>query len=90
MKVKFKREGGFAGMTLRREVEHSDLPQDAKQALRALQGVGQTSPSPTQRRDGFLYTIEVEREAAPVVVALDEASVPQELAPLIRYFEALP
>jgi hypothetical protein len=89
MKVKFKREGGFAGMTLRREVEQHELPQAARRALDSLQSIGATSQPPaTKRRDGFVYTIEFENDHMPIVVAVDEGHVPSELAPLIHFFES--
>jgi len=89
MKVKFKREGGFAGMTLRREAEQQDLPQAARRALDSLQVVSATAERPAPlRRDGFVYTLEVESDHASFVVTLDEARIPKELAPLIHFFES--
>ena len=89
MKVKFKREGGFAGMTMHREVEQHELPREARRALESLQSVGKNvQRHPGQRRDGFVYTIEFENDNVPTVVAMDEEHVPMEIAPLIRYFES--
>lgn len=85
MKVKFKREGGFAGMALQREAEDSQLPDDARKALEALQ-IPKRRRKPA-RRDGFVYTVSFERNNQPVVVSLDEENVTNAVAPLIRYFE---
>jgi hypothetical protein len=89
MKVKFKREGGFAGTTIRREAEQRDLPDDAKRALVVLQTMNAPSTKTAgPRRDGYQYTIEFERNEEQVVVALREEHIPTDLVPLIRYFEA--
>ncbi|HTF16607.1 MAG TPA: protealysin inhibitor emfourin [Chryseolinea sp.] len=89
MKVRFKREGGFAGATIRREAEQRDLPQEAMNALVMLQDLRTgENHSAGLRRDGYRYTIEFESNQEPVVVALREEQIPPDVAPLIRYFEA--
>jgi len=86
MKVKFKREGGFAGMTVQKEVDDHVLPLEAKQALNVIRA--SVLPAQSTRRDAYMYTIEFERNNQPIVVALPEEHVPTELAPLIHYFES--
>lgn len=89
MGVKFKREGGFAGITLKREAEVEDLPQEAGEALHVLRRMKpEGARRSSYRRDTFLYTIEFERDGQPVVIALDEEQVPEDVVPLIRYFES--
>jgi hypothetical protein len=89
MKVKFKREGGFAGMTLRREADQHELPPEARHALDHLKTVRpKAQGQPSTRRDGFVYTIEFESDHVPIVVAIDEEQVSHELAPLIHFFES--
>lgn len=88
MRVIFKREGGFAGKTIRREAEHHDLPPEARNALFVLEELKTPSDgSPERRRDGYRYTFEFERGQEPVVVALNEEHVPTDVMPLVRFFE---
>lgn len=89
MKVRFKREGGFAGMTLRQEAELNELPEEAQRALETLKRLTDVKfgGANRRRRDGFLYTFELQTSADPVVLSIDEQNVTKEIAPLIRYFE---
>lgn len=88
MKVIFKREGGFAGLSLKRETAAEDLPEAAGRALNALGEISRAGrPHSTRRRDAFLYTIQFEHNGRPVVVALSEEQVPEAIVPLIQYFE---
>ena len=75
-------------MTMRREVEQDDLPDEAQHALVALDHLKKHSSKGQARRDGYTYTIEYQRDEQPVVVALPEEHVTEEVAPLIRYLES--
>lgn len=89
MKVRFKREGGFAGMTMRQEAELDELPKAAQRALSTLRKLSspQLIGSAIKRPDGFLYTFELETDTDPVVMSIEEQKVTKDIEPLIRYFE---
>jgi hypothetical protein len=88
MKIRFKREGGFAGMTIEREAEQAELPHEAQRALAKLDEMKEDQPKIPARRDGYTYTIEYQRNERPIVVALPEELITADVAPLISYFES--
>jgi hypothetical protein len=65
VKVSFKRSGGFAGLSLKTEVDCAHLPPDKCKELEQLVGLlraaGQPSrPSPAAMPDAFQYEVTVE------------------------------
>ena len=88
MKIRFKREGGFAGIMIQREAEEAELPGEAQHALARLDELKERQSKIPARRDGYTYTIEYQRNERPIVVALPEELITAEVAPLIKYFES--
>ena len=93
LKVRFERSGGFAGMTLTREVDAAKLPPDEARRLRELvDGAGfftlPASGPPARGPDRFQYVVEVEQGGRRHSVrAGDDA--PEALQPLLEYLTRL-
>jgi hypothetical protein len=85
--IRFKREGGFVGLSKTKEVDEKDLPEDIRKLLDKLPEVKVRSGK-SLRRDGFRYTIEVE-ENVEAKYTINEEDVTAHLAPLIEYLNKL-
>jgi hypothetical protein len=85
--IRFKREGGFVGLSKTKEVEEKDLPEDIRKLLDKLSEVKVRSGK-SLRRDGFRYTIEVDGNAK-AKYTINEEDVTADIAPLIEYLDTL-
>jgi hypothetical protein len=85
LRVEVSRSGGFAGLTLRGEVDPTALPEPAATAIadavRTLP-FGQP-PAPPQHPDSFRYEITVIDRGGRRIAVLDEAQVPADLRPIL-------
>ena len=81
--IHFKREGGFAGLTISKEIEEKDLPDNVRKLLLKFPEIKARSGK-SVRRDGFRYTIEIEGKEKEKY-AINEEDVTAEIAPLIDY-----
>ncbi len=95
MRISFERTGGFAGMKLQRVIDSKDLlPADAKQ-LAALLKRSRFFELPPELRcaspgiDRFHYRLTVEDDERVRTVEASEASVSDELRPLIELLTKL-
>jgi len=89
MRISFERTGGFAGMKLQRVIDSKDLrPADAKQ-LAALLKRAHFFELPPELEcaspgiDRFHYRLTIEDEEHVRTVEASDASVPEEMRPLI-------
>ena len=86
--IHFKREGGFAGIGVSKEVDEMDLPENIRKLLKKLPAV-KAKAGKSLRRDGFKYTIAVEGEKTAKYI-INEEDVTETIRPLIEYLDALP
>jgi hypothetical protein len=86
--IHFKREGGFAGLSISKDVDETDLPENIRELLKKLPEV-KTTTRKSLRRDGFKYTIEVEGEEKATKYIINEEDVPEPIAPLIEYLDGM-
>ena len=93
LKVRFERSGGFAGMTLAREVDAASLPPDEARRLRELvEGADffalPPAGAPGRGADRFQYVVEVEQGGRRHAVRTGD-DAPQALQPLLDYLTRL-
>ncbi len=95
MRVSFERTGGFAGMKLQRVIDSKDLlPADAKRLV-ALLNQSHFFELPPELKcassgvDRFHYRLTVEDDERVRTVEASEASVPDEMRPLIDWLTRL-
>ena len=86
--IRFKREGGFVGLSKTKEVDEKDLPEDIRKLLDELPEL-KFSSGKSVRRDGFIYTIEIEGENRTRKYTINEEDVTAAIAPLIAYLDKL-
>jgi hypothetical protein len=86
--IRFKREGGFVGLSKTKDVDEKDLPEDIRKLLAKLADV-KVSSGKSVRRDGFKYTIEIEGEKTTRKYTINEEDVTAAIAPLIAYLDQL-
>ncbi len=84
MKLKLKREGGFAGQILEREIDLQDLPANLQASVTSLLKIpkpkkGKTNPL---LRDGFLYTVEWSGKKGGKA-QFDESTLPDDIRKVI-------
>ncbi len=93
MKVRFERSGGFAGTKLAVSVDSDELPLEGARRLGELveaAGFFDLDAAPEEAATGadrFRYRVTVETGDRAHSVAVDEASLPPALAPLIGWLE---
>jgi hypothetical protein len=92
MRLFFERTGGFAGMKLRRAFDSDELPPGDARRLGALLRQSRFFELPPELQsssshspDRFHYKLTVENEAGIRTVEASEASVPEEMRPLIDW-----
>lgn len=84
MKIKLKREGGFAGQIIEKEVDLKSLPDNLQASVTSLlkipkQKKGKTNPL---LRDGFLYTLEWSGKKGGKA-QFDESTLPDDIRKVI-------
>jgi hypothetical protein len=83
VKLKIRRLGGIAGVTLHTQLDTGELPAAQAQAVEAaVQGLADEPPSGPPHPDGFRYEITPLDQADPTPVTLAEHEVPPALKPL--------
>jgi hypothetical protein len=85
MRLRIRRRGGIAGVTLKADVDTAELPADSATrldaAVRGLAGGGSSGPP---HPDGFRYEITQLDDPRQASVVLGEHEVPPELNGLIE------
>jgi hypothetical protein len=91
MRLFFERTGGFAGMKLQRALDSKDLPPGDVKQLGALLRKSRFFDLPPELKtsspgpDRFHYKLTIENEAGIRTVEGSDASVPEEMRPLIDW-----
>ena len=94
-RIKFERTGGFAGMTISRDLKMEDLPQEQAQRLMDLLDNLDFDELPEQMLgtkslpDQFTYTITVETPRGQHTVVTGDASAPEEMQELLQLLNRL-
>jgi len=83
-KIRFRQSGGFAGLVRGCDVEFNELDVAFRTALERHAGSGPTPVAPSKARDQIVYEIEMETDAGVRRLEFDEATVPNDLAPLVQ------
>ena len=90
MLITFTQSGGFAGLVRRCHVDTGALEPEERTRVEgfvAAAGWTESWERFSEGRDRFQYEIAIDREAAPVHVVCDDASVPAEARPLVAYLK---
>jgi hypothetical protein len=84
--IQFRQSGGFAGLVKGSEVSSDEISVAQRRALeRHAQGSRAASPAGASRaRDMVVYELDLDTDAGHVRLEFDEASVPDDLAPLVE------
>ena len=92
MKVQFRQSGGFAGQRRGCDLDTAQLTDSDRLELNRLvqnADVGASLKSHSaEARDVELYDVLIKHDDRQVVLQIDEASLTQELAPLIEFLQA--
>lgn len=90
MKINFERTGGFAGIRITAMLDTELMPQEDASHLEKMVDVSnffilpEVLPAPEKGADYFQYRLTVELERQKHTVEVSEASVPDELRPLVN------
>lgn len=90
MIIRMERSGGFAGMTLRAEIDSEQLDEHESQALYELVNSADFFKLPGRIEvpnvgaDRFVYVLSVEHSGRSHTVEVNEGGVPEQLQPLIN------
>jgi hypothetical protein len=88
--IAFERSGGFAGITVRAEVDTADLPEDEAAEYRALlerldlSGLARPAAPRAGQPDRYQYDIRVHQGGRTYELSYGEAELPEELRPLVH------
>jgi hypothetical protein len=91
MRIRLERSGGFAGIKLSTSVDTEELGAEQAGKIRnmvegaAFFGLPETIKSARPMPDRFIYRIQVEEGSRAKVVEVDEASLPDQLKPLVKH-----
>lgn len=94
-RIKFERTGGFAGMTITRDLKMEDLPEEQAQTLMELLDDLDFDELPEQMLDTeampdqFTYTITVETQRGEHTVVTGDASAPEKMQELLQLLNRL-
>jgi hypothetical protein len=93
-RIKFERTGGFAGMTISRDLRLDELPDDQANSIVELLDVMDFGELPEQMLDDsgadqFTYTITVETKKWEHTVVTGEASAPEKMQELLQLLNRL-
>ncbi|MBX2899819.1 MAG: hypothetical protein KF775_09210 [Cyclobacteriaceae bacterium] len=84
MKIKLKREGGFAGQIIEREIDLQDLSGNVREAIESIinSKPKKSAKSNPFMRDGFVYTLEW-KDSKIGKKRFDDLSIPDEIKKLL-------
>ena len=94
-RIKFERTGGFAGMTIARDMELDDLSDEQAHTLLELLDDLDFEELPEQMTgtetmpDQFTYTITVETPRGKHTVVTGDASAPEKMQELLHFLNRL-
>ncbi len=91
MRISFERTGGFAGLKVQRVVDSKDLRPEEAERLAVLLRKSHFFDLPdrleaaSQGADRFHYRLTVENDEGTRTLEASEASLPEEMRPLIQW-----
>lgn len=93
-RIKFERSGGFAGMTISRDLKMADLPEEQVETLMELLDDLDFEELPEQMLteampDQFTYKVTVETPQGEHTVVTGDASAPEKLQELLHLLDRL-
>jgi hypothetical protein len=94
-RIKFERSGGFAGMTISRDLKMEDLPEEQVETLMELLEDLDFEELPEQMLDTeampdqFTYKVTVETARGEHTVVTGDASAPEKLQELLHLLDRL-
>ena len=93
-RIKFERTGGFAGMTIARDLKLDDLPEEQANTIVELLDDMHFDELPEQMLDEsgpdqFTYTITVETKKGEHTVVTGDASAPEKMQELLQLLNRL-
>jgi hypothetical protein len=94
-RIKFERSGGFAGMTIARDLKLEDLPEEQAHTLVELLDDLDFAELPEQLTgidsmpDQFTYVITVETNDGEHTVVTGDASAPEKMQELLQFLNRL-
>lgn len=94
-RIKFERTGGFAGMTIARDLKPDDLSEEQVHRLSELLDDLEFETLPEQMTgsdsmpDEFTYTITVETRRGEYTVVTGDASAPEKMQELLQFLNRL-
>jgi hypothetical protein len=94
-RIKFERTGGFAGMTIARDLKMKDLSEEQAHTLLELLDDLHFEELPEQMNsrdpmpDQFTYTITVETPRGEHTVVTGDASAPEKMQDLLQFLNRL-
>ncbi len=94
-RIKFERTGGFAGMTIARDLKPDDLSEEQVHKLSELLDDLEFENLPEQMTgsesmpDEFTYTITVETRRGEHTVVTGDASAPEKMQELLQFLNRL-
>jgi hypothetical protein len=94
-RIKFERTGGFAGMTIARDLKMDDLSEEQAHTLLELlddldfEELPEQMTSRDPMPDQFTYTITVETSRGEHTVVTGDASAPEKLQELLQFLNRL-
>jgi hypothetical protein len=85
VRLRIRRLGGLAGVTLHKELDTADLPgESASQVEAAVRNLDQYASAQAPQPDAFRYEITQLDHPRQASVLLNERDVPAELRPLVE------
>ncbi len=94
-RIKFERTGGFAGMTIARDLKLADLSEEQAHRLSELLDDLEFNELPEQMTgtesmpDEFTYVITVETKRGEHTVVTGDASAPEKMQELLQFLNRL-
>ncbi len=86
--VRYRRTGGFAGMTLTAEAQLDQLPDDLRSVLHETDLNAVASGSPPPGADRFQHELVVERPDGEQRAVIGDHELPDDLKPLLDWLVA--
>lgn len=94
-RIKFERTGGFAGMTIARDLKINDLSEDQAERLQELlddmdfSELPERNPETRPMPDQFTYVITVETKDGEHTVVTGDASADEKMQELLKMLDRL-
>jgi hypothetical protein len=94
-RIKFERTGGFAGMTIARDLKLDELSEEQATTLLELlndldfEELPEHMTAPQSMSDQFTYTITVETSRGEHTVVTGDASAPEKMQELLQFLNRL-